>query len=1052
MFLNCHSQFSLRYGTLKVEELLELAMEYKQEAIVLTDINNTSACLNFVRLAEIKGVKPLLGIDFREGNRQEFVAIAKNNRGFEEINGYLSYFLHQKEAIPSRAKKLKEAYVIYPFRKYRYEFIRLRKNEFIGISLQELKQLPFSPWRSHQDKFVLLQTVSFHRKRDYNIHRLLRAIDHNSLLTKMSAEAFGEPQHRMLPQSLIEESLEDFPEILENSRMILEECRLSFVYKGLQKSGAVNHNKQHFLSSKEEDIRLLRELCEKGIEYRYPNVKCQLSEVKGQNDKRTNKQISKGAKHYSEHLEEKQFPSSVFRPSSSTVRSRLEKELQLIEQQGFASYFLINWDMLRFAREKGFFYVGRGSGANSIVAYLLRITDVDPIKLDLYFERFINPYRENPPDFDIDFSWKDRDEVTNYLFRKYGSSNQIALLATYNTFSYRSLVRELGKVFGLPKHEMDKLVSERKVMDEPDDYTRLIYKYAAYMDGMPNYLSVHAGGIIISERSVHYYSATEIPPKGYPIVQFDMVHAEDAGLYKFDVLSQRGLGKIRDSVDLVKQRGKDLDLDIHHTAPFFEDPIIKDLLRNGDAMGCFYVESPAMRMLLSKMKTDTYLGLVAASSIIRPGVAKSGMMRAYLSRSLDQNEEWRKTTPKIMQEILGETYGVMVYQEDVIKVAHYFAGLSLGEADMLRRGMSGKFRSREEFAKVKQKFFDNCKEKEYPDELTAEIWRQTESFAGYAFSKGHSASYAVESYQHLYLKAHHPLEFILGVLNNGGGFYSTEMYLHEARMLGAKIEAPCVNHSKMLSVLEGENTIYMGFYLVRDLEDRVVNRVLSVRNESGKFEDLSDFVNRCPISIEQLSLLIRSGAFRFTEKTKQELLWQMYHLLGHTKKSEGSGSLFRLQQSSKKLPRLDDTPYEDVFDQLELFGFPLCSPFALLKNGKPSDLKAKEVQEKVGQYVEIVGYLVTVKNTRTTNARLMQFGTFVDQEGHWIDTVHFPPVAERFPFRGRGCYFLKGKVMEEFGYASIELDYMERLDYIDRDDPRVGRKATTIRRSNQKTK
>lgn len=966
-----------------------MAVENGQDAIALTDINNTSACLNFVRQAEIMGIRPLLGIDFREGGRQEFIAIAKNNKGFEEINSYLSHFLHLKKPIPERPQKLKEAFVIYPFRKYRHQFIRLRNNEFIGISLQELTQLPFSPWRSHQSRFVLLQTVSFRSKREYNIHRLLRAIDQNSLLSKVEASAFGEPHHRMLATAQIEKGLEDFPEIVINTRKMIEACKISFVYKGLQKSGAVNHNKQFFTKNREEDHALIRQLCEDGLPYRYPTAKEQRA-----------------------------------------VRERLEKELKSIGEQGFESYFLINWDMLRFARERGFFYVGRGSGANSIVAYLLRITDVDPVKLDLYFERFINPYRENPPDFDIDFSWKDRDEVTNYLFRKYGEQQQIALLATYNTFSYRSLVRELGKVFGLPKHEMDRLVSDRKVEDRPDEYTRLIYKYASYMDGMPNYLSVHAGGIIISERSVHYYSATEIPPKGYPIVQFDMVHAEDAGLYKFDILSQRGLGKIRDAAELVKQRGKDLALDIHYTAPFFDDAAIKKLLRNGEAMGCFYVESPAMRMLLKKMKTDTYLGLVAASSIIRPGVAKSGMMREYLSRSLDLEEKWRETTPRIMQEIMGETYGVMVYQEDVIKVAHYFAGLSLGEADMLRRGMSGKFRSRAEFAKVQRKFFDNCKEKGYPEELTAEIWRQTESFAGYAFSKGHSASYAVESYQSLYLKAHHPMEFILGVLNNGGGFYSTEMYLHEAKKLGAKIEAPCINHSEMLSILEGERTIYMGFYLVRDLEDRVVKRILMTRSEQGEFQDLADFVERCPISLEQLSLLVRCGAFRFAGKSKQELLWQMYHLLGHTKKSEGSGSLFRLQKNSKKLPKLDQTPYEDAFDQIELFGFPLCSPFALLKEEKPSRLKAREIGERVGKYVEIVGYLVTVKNTRTTNGRLMQFGTFVDELGDWIDTVHFPPVAERFPFRGKGCYWLKGTVMEEFGFASIEVDYMQRLDNI----------------------
>jgi len=991
MLLNTHSQFSLRYGTIKASELIDMALERGHRALALTDINNTSACLNFVRLAEQKGLKPLLGIDFREGDRQQFVGIAKDNQGFHDLNDYLSSFLHHRQAIPERAKKLERVYVIYPFQNYRHQFIRLKRNEFIGIRLDELSQLPFSPWRSHQHRFVLLHPVSFRHKRDYNIHRLLRAIEHNSLLSKMPDTAFGSPEDRMRSATELQKSLGDYPEIYRNGQKILEECQISFTYKHLQKSGTVNHNRKHFSQSRLSDQILLRKLCEEGLLYRYPEN----TAPEGQ-------------------------------------ENRLNKELKLIEEQGFESYFLINWDMLRFARERGFFYVGRGSGANSMVAYLLRITDVDPIKLDLYFERFINPYRENPPDFDIDFSWRDRDEVTDYLFKKYGPQNQIALLATYNTFSYRSLIRELGKVFGLPKHEMDKLVAERKVDGNPDDYLRLIYKYAAHMDGMPNHLSVHAGGIIISERPVHYYSATEIPPKGYPIVQFDMVHAEDAGLYKFDVLSQRGLGKIRDSVELVKLRGKEQGLDIHHTAPFFVDPKIKALLRNGDAMGCFYVESPAMRMLLKKMKTETYLGLVAASSIIRPGVAKSGMMRAYLSRSLDPGDEWRKTTPKIMQEILEETYGVMVYQEDVIKVAHYFAGLSLGEADMLRRGMSGKFRSRTEFAKVRQKFFNNCKEKGYSDELTAEIWRQTESFAGYAFSKGHSASYAVESYQSLYLKAHYPMEFILGVLNNGGGFYSLEMYIHEARKLGAVIELPCVNRSGMLSVLCGENTIFLGFYLIKDLEERVVSRLLQARQAGGKFEDLADFLERCPISIEQLSLLIRSGAFRFCVKSKQKLLWEAYHLLGHHKRSEGSGNLFKVQNRAQQLPRLDKFYLEDAFDQMELFGFPLCSPFELLKEPLPIHTKASEISGHVGKQIQILGYLVTVKNTRTGNGKLMQFGTFVDRDGDWIDTVHFPPAVARNPFRGKGCYFIQGKVTAEFGFSSIEVDRMFRMDYLRR--------------------
>ena len=268
---------------------------------------------------------------------------------------------------------------------------------------------------------------------------------------------------------------------------------------------------------------------------------------------------------------------------------------------------------------------------------------------------------------------------------------------------------------------------------------------------------------MIAEKSIHYHTGTFLPPKGFATTQFDMVVAEDIGLHKFDILSQRGLSKIQDALHIVrKNKPEDILLDIRNLQAFKQDEKIKSILRNGRAMGCFYVESPAMRMLLKKLKVDTYLGLVAASSIIRPGVSNSGMMREYIVRFTDP--ERRQAAHPVLLDIMPDTFGVMVYQEDVIKVAHYFAVLSLGEADVLRRGMSGKFRSREEFKNVENQYFENCKARGYSLELAQDIWRQIESFAGYAFAKGHSASYAVESYQSLYLKAHYPLEYMVARL------------------------------------------------------------------------------------------------------------------------------------------------------------------------------------------------------------------------------------------------------------------------------------------------
>lgn len=993
MYINCHSHFSFRYGIMSVTDLLKLAQEDEQTALCLTDINNTSACINFIREAKTYQIKPIVGIDFRNGVNQEFVSLAKNNQGFHQLNDFLSHHLYAKKAFPERPPVIDDTIIIYPFAKFQRHFIALQPNEYLGIRIDELNQLRLSPWHNFQEKIVLQQTLTFRNKRDFNMHRLLRAIDTNSLLAKLNSSELASSKQCFLEKKELEQMLSAYPNIIQNTQLIIDMCEIDFHFKEGQRSGKVNHNKQTFTNNISQDQQLIRQECEKGLLYRYPDPKRQ-----------------------------------------EEVRPRLEKELKLIIDQQFTAYFLVNWDMLRFARSQNFFYVGRGSGANSIVAYLLQITDVDPVELDLYFERFINPYRENPPDFDIDFSWKDRDIVIDYLFKKYSANKQIALVATYNTFTIKSLIRELGKVFGLATKEIEELFLERKSKETKDDYSKLIYRYARYMEGTPSHLSIHAGGILISEKPIHYYAATSMPPKGYPLIQLDMIHAEDAGLYKYDVLSQRGLGKIKDTANMVRSSGKEPDLDLHQTHRFFEDEKVKTLLRKGDTMGCFYVESPAMRMLLKKLNADNYLALVAASSIIRPGVAKSGMMREYILRSQSNNEDWKLTTPKIMQELMEETYGVMVYQEDVIKVAHYFAKLTLGEADMLRRGMSGKFRSRTEFEKVKQKFFDNCIEQGYSNELTAEVWRQIESFAGYAFSKGHSASYAVESYQSLYLKAHYPMEFIVGVINNGGGFYRTEMYLQEARKLGAIIELPDLNKGDLLCELKEERIIYMGFSLVNDLEMNVIARCIEERKRNGDYLSLSDFISRCTISIEQLSILIKAEAFRFTQKTKQELLWEMHQLM--TKQNEMSvvNHLFQVTPRHYELPQLDEVQHELVFDQMELFGFPLCSPFSLIKDKLPENIiLVKKMKSFLGAKITMLGYLITIKNTRTSKRQQMHFGTFVDEEGEWIDTVHFPQVAQKYTFRGRGCYLLYGKVVEEFGYATLEIEQMKKLDYIERD-------------------
>ncbi|MCH4822694.1 DNA polymerase III subunit alpha [Gramella lutea] len=974
MFLNCHTYYSLRYGAMSVEELCKLAKENGVRQLAVTDINNTSACLEFIKTNKKTELKPLVGIDFRNGADQQYVGIARSNEGFRQLNEHLSEHLHAKKEFEFEAPLLPDCFIIYPFEKIAaLKKTRFRENEFIGVSIESLRKLKFSAYRKLEDKLIVLQTVSFRNKKDYNAHRLLRAIDNNTLLSKLPESEQGSFSHQMLPMEKLLKEFEDFPHIIENTKKIADSCNIDFEFGKGQ-----NQNLQIAGNSEQKDKEKLIDLCYKKLPERYPE----------QNEK---------------------------------ILQRMKKELDTIINLGFVSYFLINLDIVNYARSKNYPFIGRGSGANSIVAYILGITNVDPIELDLYFERFINPNRSSPPDFDIDFSWKDRNDVTDYIFRTY---KHTALMGTYVTFKSRAVVRELGKVFGLPKENIDKLSAGFYNYRELDHLEKLVLRYSRLIDGFPNYLSVHSGGILILNNSVYNYAGTFLPPKGFRTIQIDMNIAEDAGIHKFDILAQRGLSKITDAIEIIKQNQPEAEIkNLENVKIFKEDAAINDLLKVGDCMGVFYVESPAMRGLLTRLQTDNYMNLVAASSVIRPGVSSAGMKEEFIRRHRDPS--LRKNAHPVLLEIMPETYGVMVYQEDVMKVAHMFAGLDLDDADVLRRGMSGKKTSRGQMEKIEETFRQNCRERGYSNEITNEVWEQISSFAGYAFPKGHSASYAVESYQSLYLKKYFPLEFMVAAINNGGGFYDLQTYIQEIRRCGGRIHAPCINKSDHPNTILGKD-IYLGFGYIKELEAKTIQQILENRQFFGPFKSLDDFIDRIYISIEQISLLLKINAFRFTGIDKHELLWKAYFKLNKSKPKSNQALLFKPQHRDFELPEFEFSNLIEAYDQMELLGFPLCSHFDLLKEPLENSVTAKELKDHIGKEIEIYGNLINSRKTGTSNGKYMYFGTFYDIDGDIFDVVIFPQVAEKYPLRSRGIYKCYGKVMHDLGYISIEIKWISR--------------------------
>ena len=971
MILNAHSYYSLRYGVISNEELIDSAIANGYESMAITDINNSSGVLEFVKLAYEKGIKPLVGVDFRNDDEHIFIAIAMNHEGFREVNELITRSNLYHAEIP-RQPTFDNCFVIYPYGSMKSS--ALKENEYIGIMPSQLNKIATEK-KDLQSKYCILQSLTYSDFNGYEAHKKLRAIDHNLLLSQIQKHQIAGTDENIISIKQLLKKYEEYPHIIENTKRIVDSCNFEFNFKEIK-------NKKTYTGNAYDDKLLLEKLALDGMKFRYGS-------------------------------------------RNKVALERVKKELEIIDKLGFSSYFLITWDIIRYSMNRGFFHVGRGSGANSVVAYCLRITDVCPIELDLYFERFLNPKRKSPPDFDIDYSWKERDEVTEYIFKRYGLE-RTALLGAMNTFKDRSIIREMGKVYGLPKTEIDRLIKYPNAPENNNAICRDIMQHYNSIENYPNSRTIHAGGIIVSEKPLTYYSALDMPPKGFPTTQFDMYLAEDIGFEKLDILSQRGIGHIKDAAELV-YKNQGVKIDVTEVEKFKKDKRIKKQIKSGDTIGCFYVESPAMRGLLKKLKCEEYITLVAASSIIRPGVASSGMMKEYITRF--NNPNGFKYLHPILEEQLKETFGVMVYQEDVLKVGHFFGGLDLADADVLRRMMSGKTRNKKHLDEISEKYFNHCKTVGHPEAIAKEVWRQIESFAGYSFSKAHSASYAVESFQSLFLKTYYPKEFMVAVINNFGGFYNTKVYINEARKAGANIHLPCVNKSLQNTTITG-NDIYLGFVHIQTLQEQTIQDILSERDQNGIFIGLENFMLRTKIGLEQLKILIRINALRFSGKTKRELLWEA-HMMFSKEKSKlysSSDTMFEEPIEEWTFPTFEYNPIEDAYDEMEILGFPISmKEMELLKTDERIETRTSNLIDHVGKIIKIMGTYVTYKPVRTKKGELMAFGTFLDDEGNFFDTVHFPDILKAFPFKGGGVYLLMGKVVEEFGFPSIEAHKMAKL-------------------------
>ena len=1025
MHLHLHSYYSFLAGTLSIERMIAHAQRRGYEALALTDINNVSGIMEFHVRCREAGIKPIPGAELLAGASRA-VLLARNWDGYMQICDALTELsvsypaarivMEDPSSAPaddprSRAEEAGEAgaaagaFLADLLLRHLHEDVILLSadrdllHRLAGAApfpcYVELSKDREARWPLLMDcaktlslPVVATNDVFFGEPGGRRLHTLLRAISTNSTLGTLDPAVLAAGNNSFIGEEEFREWFRHVPEALAAREDIIAQCDVSF---------DLEHSKFAAYTDVPEASKAqrLRVLTEEGLRMRYPHAQ-------------------------------------------SEARARVEKELRVIGELGFLDYFLVTWDIIRYARHRAFPYVGRGSGANSIVAYCLQITNVDPIELDLFFERFLNPERRSPPDFDIDFSWRNRDEVIDYVLAKYGR-DRTAMICTLSPFNPRGALREVGKVLGYSAAEIKQLTSllpgygsVRDLMDVGSPVHRhmgpvLNSRYgsewlraALAILEFPNHYGIHSGGVMLAPEKMTRYTATQVAPKGVRITQQDMYSMEDWRLEKLDILSTRGLGTFEDTMLEVKRRTGAMPPVTEYRVAC-DDAKTREIMRKGETVGCFYVESPAMIQLPKKLRTGTFQMLTAASSIIRPGVAQSGMMQAFIERFHDPSKI-DPPHPK-MAELLRTTYGVMVYQEDVIKVAHFIGKLSLGEADMLRRAMSGKMRSRDAMRALKETFFTGCAREGIDDAVTAEIWRQMESFAGYSFCKAHSASYAVLSFQEAYLKAHYPALFLCSVLNNQGGYYRPEVYIQEARRLGLRILLPDVNASDELHFCPDDRTIQLGFLHIKGLGDRSRRPLLRERRENGKFATFDDFLQRAGTVREDTELLVRCGACDGFGEQRPAMLVRSKLFFNRGRRGVAEPELQLSFESFDEELRLLRPYSPEQVTQIELETFTYTVSTHVLDHFEKElrqTVKANELERWVGRRVHVGGWMIAAKLTRTRKGERMMFINLDDAVGR-IDVVLFPKAFEQYAhlLRSTGPFVIYGKVMKEYEVLNL---------------------------------
>ncbi len=1036
--LHVHSQYSLLDGMSRMKELAARAVELEQPAVALTDHGVMYGAIEFYRACQAAGVKPIVGIEAYIAPRRmtdrdpkldrkshHLVLLAQNNTGYQnllhiatasQLEGFYykprvdkAFLADHAEGLiclsscgsgeiprllmngeKHRARQAAGWYrdVFCPDRFYlevqRHE--GLPELEKANAGMVELgRELGIPLVATNDVHYVLCEHA--------HAQALLLAIQSNTTILDPKRMQMGDESFYLKSSDEMATLFADLPAAIENTLRIAETCQLDLDAKGY-------HLPEFQVPAGHDAQSYLRHLCQEGLQRRYPTL-------------------------------------------TPPVRERLEYELRIIHDMGFDTYFLINWDLIRYAQERGIWWNVRGSGAASIVAYTLGLTRLDPLRYDLIFERFLNPSRVTMPDVDLDFPDDQREEMIEYTVQKYGQ-DKVAQIITFGTMGARAAIRDVGRALDLPLGEVDRVaklipfgpkikirdgldnVPELRQMYEETDYIRQLIDDARSLEGIARHASTHAAGVIIADKLLVEYAPLHRPTKGEGgvVAQFDMEILESIGLLKVDFLGLSTLTIMRIACQLIAQRhGVRLDQD---NIPV-DAPAIYELLSGGQVMGVFQVESSGMRNVLTSMKPTRFEDVIAAIALYRPGPMQ--FIDEYIACM--HGERQPQFAHPSLEPILGPTYGICVYQEQIIQILTNVAGYSAGEADLVRRAVGKK--KQKELVKHRSTFIKGAMEHSGLDRGAAEsIFDAIEYFANYGFNKAHSADYAVITCQTAYLKAHYPVEYMTALLTVEQ--HNTEkvgLLVAECRRMNIPVLPPDVNTSCQNFTIEDTDeglTIRFGLGAVKNVGSGPVEAIIEAREDGGPFHSLDDFCQRVDlrrVNRRALECLIKVGCLD-SFGGRAALLAGMDQMLAisqttHRARDVGQMSLFDVMADSPimhvaiRLPAIPDPPRRDVLTwEKELMGLYLSEhPLQRILNTLQDSVTfSGQIDEAMnGQRVALAGVVAWARQIVTKKGDPMAFVGLEDLQGT-VELVVFPRIyaQSRELLQEEKLIFVQGRV------------------------------------------